>query len=91
MVIKVIAKEGDYWPLPWYLREFKHVGWYDGIPADPYGPVMIVSAQFRAGLDEAKTHLMIGYFELRPGVFFELYVEKELWTRFLAARPKSSL
>ena len=27
-LVKIIAPDSDYWPLPWYLRRFKHVGWY---------------------------------------------------------------
>ncbi len=79
MLVKVMAPESDYWPLPWYLRRFTQVGWWAELPPDPFAPVMIVSAKFRAALDEKKTHLMTGYFELRPGTFFELYVEAHLW------------
>jgi len=87
MLVKVMAPDSDYWPLPWYLRNLKRVGWWDEVPADPYAPVMVVSAQFRAGLDEKKTHVMVGYFQLRPQVFLELYVELELWQRWLAKNP----
>ena len=75
MVVKVMAPESDYWPLPWYLRNLKQVGWWDAVPADPFAPVMIVSAKLHAGLDEKKTHVMVGYFQLRPQVFLELYVD----------------
>jgi predicted membrane-bound mannosyltransferase len=87
MLVKVIARDGDYWPLPWYLRNLKKVGWWDQLPADPYAPVMIVSAELRAGLDEKKTHLMIGYFQIRPQVFLELYVDLKLWQAWLAKNP----
>jgi predicted membrane-bound mannosyltransferase len=90
MVVKVIAPEADYWPLPWYLRGFKNTGWYDHLPADPFAPVMIVSAQLHAALDEKKTHLMVRYFQLRPQVFVELYVQVDVWKQWLAKRPKSS-
>jgi uncharacterized protein (TIGR03663 family) len=87
MQINVIAPEGDYWPLPWYFRKFDHVGWWEKLPEDPYAPVMVVSAKLHAGLDEKKTHVMIGYFELRPGSFFELYVELPLWRAYLDKHP----
>jgi uncharacterized protein (TIGR03663 family) len=87
MVIKVMAPESDYWPLPWYLRRFTNVGWWSSVPDDPFAPMMIVSAKFHAGLDEKKTHLMPRYFQLRPGVFLELYVELDLWRAYLAKRP----
>jgi hypothetical protein len=84
MLVKVMAPEGDYWPLPWYLREFKHVGWWEEVPAEPFAPLMIVSSKLHANLDENKTHLMVGYFEMRPQLFFELYVELDLWRALLA-------
>jgi uncharacterized protein (TIGR03663 family) len=87
MLLKVIAAESDYWPLPWYLRAFKQIGWWDAMPADPFAPVMIVSSKFRAELDERKTHLMTGYFELRPQVFMELYVQLDLWRNYLKQNP----
>ena len=87
MQINVVAPEAEYWPLPWYFRKFEHVGWWDKLPEDPYAPVMVVSAKLHAGLDEKKTHVMIGYFELRPGSFFELYVELPLWRAYLEKHP----
>jgi uncharacterized protein (TIGR03663 family) len=85
--IKVLAPENDYWPLPWYLRGYSHVLLGGAIPSDPYAPLMIVSSQFNARLDDNKTHLMVGIFEMRPSVFFELYVELNTWKNYLAKNP----
>jgi len=87
MRVNVIAPEGDYWPLPWYFRKLERVGWWDKLPEDPFASVMVVSAKLHANLDEKKTHVMIGYFELRPGSFFELYVELPLWRTYLEKHP----
>jgi uncharacterized protein (TIGR03663 family) len=89
MFIKVMAPDGDYWPLPWYLHTFKRVGWWSEVPPDPFAPVMIVSPTLHARLDDTKTHVMAGYFELRPQVFLELYVQSDLWQRWLATRSRS--
>ena len=86
MLVKAIVPDGDFWPLPWYLRNLK-IEWLEQVPADPYAPVMIVSAQLRAALDEKKTHLMIGYFQIRPQVFLELYVDVKLWQAWLVKHP----
>lgn len=32
VLISVIAPGDDYWPLPWYLRAFGHVGYFDRVP-----------------------------------------------------------
>lgn len=90
LLVKVIARDDDYWPLPWSLREFRNVGWFGQVPADPLAPILVVSAklasELTAKLDDR--HQTAGLFELRPGVFLELYVEKDLWKKFLATRPK---
>jgi hypothetical protein len=88
-VLKVIAPEGEYWPMPWHLRRFRNVGWYDRLPEDPFAPVIIVSSQFNARLDDRSDRqwIMAGYTELRPGIFFELYVELELWKAYVETLP----
>jgi hypothetical protein len=90
-VIKVIAPGGDYWPLPWYLRRFQHIGWYDQMPADPLAPIIVVSSKLNARLDDRteKKWLMVGYAELRPRVFLEMYVELELWKKYVETLPKN--
>ncbi|MSU56748.1 MAG: TIGR03663 family protein [Pedosphaera sp.] len=89
-VVKVIAPDSDYWPLPWYLRRFEHTGWYDKLPDDAFAPVIIVSSKLNARLDEKsdKKWVMAGMFELRPGKFLELYVELELWRKFVETLPR---
>ncbi len=87
-VVKVIAPE-SYWPLPWYLRAFKHIGWYDQLPPEPYAPIILASASLDARLDDrsGKAYIMTGIYELRPNVFLELYVERGLWEKFVATLP----
>jgi uncharacterized protein (TIGR03663 family) len=87
MVVKVIAPDSGYWPLPWYLRDFNKIGWWNEVPSDPYAPVMIVSTKLNAGLDADKTHIMTGIFQLRPDAFFELYVDTNLWSNYLRTKP----
>jgi hypothetical protein len=71
------------------LRRFKNVGWYEKLPDDPYAPMMIVGADLEAALDEKsdKKWIMVGYTELRPKKFLELYVELELWKKYVATLP----
>jgi uncharacterized protein (TIGR03663 family) len=88
-VIEVMSPD-SYWPLPWSLRRYALVGFWDKIPAQfPPAPIMIVSTALHAKFDErpGKTHLMAGYFELRPNVFFELYVSVDLWSKYIKTLP----
>ncbi|PWU16106.1 MAG: hypothetical protein C5B50_14100 [Verrucomicrobia bacterium] len=87
LAIKVIGCDGDYWPLPWYLRRFKNVGYWDSMPSEPYADVMLVCSKLQAALDEKKTHLMRHEFALRPSAMMEFYVELEVWKSFLSKNP----
>ena len=89
-MVKIIAPDGDYWPLPWYLRRFKHVGWYQKLPDDPCAPLVVVSSKLNARLDDKSDHkwMMVVLSELRPGRFFELYVELELWKKYVETLPR---
>ena len=88
--VKIISPE-SYWPLPWALRDFKRVGWFEEMPADAFAPIVLVSAKLNSVLDEKanKAWIMTGYYELRPNVFLELYVEFKLWEKFVATLPRS--
>ncbi|EEF59704.1 flippase activity-associated protein Agl23 [Pedosphaera parvula] len=91
VTIKVMASGSEYWPLPYYLRDFPSIGWYSAIPQDPEAPIMIASTDLHANLDKNKTHLMVGLFELRPKTFFELYVDLDLWRTYLnTIKPKAA-
>jgi uncharacterized protein (TIGR03663 family) len=89
-IVKVIAPDSDYWPLPWYLRRFKHPGWYDKLPEDAFAPIVVASSKLDARLDEksGKKWIMAGLFELRPKVSLELYVEFELWKKYVETLPR---
>ena len=85
MVVKVISP--DYWPLPWYLRSFERVGYWDEVPEQPEAPVIIVAPalaeQVEGGL---KGSYRSDYYGLRPEVPLLLYVEESLWQEFLKTR-----
>ena len=87
-VVEVMSP-ASYWPLPWYLRRFQNVGYWDKIPDQPPSPIMIVSSELHAAFDElpGKTQLMAGYFALRPEVYLELYVNTNLWIAYVKTLP----
>lgn len=85
-LIKVMAPQDDYWPLPWYLRRFGNIGWWAKPPEDPYAPIVIISPQLQQPLDETKAHLM-GYYGLRPPqVRLALFVAPDLWQKWLSSQ-----
>ena len=86
VLIKVIWwHDGYYWPLPWYLRRFEHVGYWTQMPEDPGAPIVISSPQLDEALTEHldETHLMTGYYGVRPNVLAQVWVREDLWIAHL--------
>ncbi len=76
----------DYWPLPWYLRNYNRVG-YHGRISPSTEPVILASAgeaeevQTTYGDRYHQIHSgfnLVGSFPLRPGVDLLLYTRREL-------------
>ena len=95
MYIQVICPAGDYWPLPWYLRSFPNVGWWNSVDENvPAAPVIIASPSAEPALmrklyelpppgeKNLYVPLFDSYMELRPQVELRGYVTKELWDNY---------
>ena len=89
MVVKIVARDGYYWPLPWYLRKLDNVGYYVGaLPADLTAPVLLASPRYEEALHEKlPNHRILGLHGLRLGVFYELFVQKDLWESYRKTHP----
>lgn len=89
--VYVVATDAYYWPLPWYFRSLKRVGYWTTLPAGPMPPIVVASAD----LDEALSpklgdaYLMTGYYGLRPGALYEVWVRMDLWKAYLEMRKRS--
>jgi uncharacterized protein (TIGR03663 family) len=74
----------DYWPLPWYLRNYSRVGYY-GRLAPSTEPIIIantnqqpdIEANFRDLYQQVRSHQEDGAFDLRPGVRLLLYERRK--------------
>ena len=73
----------DYWPLPWYFRNFSRVGYFGRMAASSE-PIIIANENQRTEVDEnfgelyrqVPSNADDGTFELRPGVKLLLYVRR---------------
>jgi len=98
--IEIVCTDGDYWPLPWYLRAYPHVGYWSQV--DFTAPLSAIIAatpdQEQAMLQKVyevpppgERNLYVpmfdGYVELRPGVELRGYTTKELWDRLQEQKP----
>ena len=67
----------DYWPLPWYLRDYTRVGYY-GRMTQSFEPIIICSEaqeeEFKSVYDADNRYRRINSYPLRPGVVLVLYV-----------------
>jgi hypothetical protein len=75
----------DYWPLPWYLRDYKRVG-YHGHMTPSTEPVIIArqdqAPEVQANFGDRYQQIQSGFnpagtFPLRPGVDLLLYARRE--------------
>ena len=77
----------DYWPLPWYLRDYTRVGYY-GRMAPSTEPIIIANetqkpemdANFSEVYQQVDPGKSNGTFELRPGVRLLLYERRPNYT-----------
>jgi hypothetical protein len=73
----------DYWPLPWYLRNFSRVGYFGNLAASSE-PIIIANENQKEAVERNFGELYRqvpskeedGTFELRPGVKLLLYVRR---------------
>jgi uncharacterized protein (TIGR03663 family) len=88
--IKVVAAPTEYWPLPWYLRQYNRVGYWEDVKNAfdyPEAPI-IISSMDKAGeiVSRLKDRFISEFYGLRPEVLLSLYIEKSLWDKFILTR-----
>jgi len=85
MSIGITIVSPDYWPLPWYLRDYQHVG-YHGRMVDSKEELIIASesqkAEMEAQFGGRYQQIMSGFnpagsYPLRPGVSLLLYARRD--------------
>ncbi len=89
--VSIISRE-NLWPLPWYLRKFSTVQWWNGVSdTAPMTPVVLISPEMEPALvrklydlpppgqREMYVSLFDRYVELRPQVEMRGYVVRSLW------------
>jgi uncharacterized protein (TIGR03663 family) len=89
--VQIVSRE-NLWPLPWYLRRFTRISWWNGVSATaPKAPVILATPDMEPALQsklyeqpppgqrEMYMNLFDQYTELRPRVEIRGYVAKPLW------------
>ncbi|RPI23200.1 MAG: TIGR03663 family protein [Acidobacteria bacterium] len=90
LLIEVVADPYSMWPLPWYLRRFPKVGYWEDPAQVPKGhvPGIVITTpelqpQLSAGLD---TDFQGEFYGLRPSVLMLIYIRRDLWERVLESQ-----
>ncbi len=96
--VQVVYTGDGYWPLPWYLRSLKKVGWWNTIDSDfTPTPVILTSPEFEPELSDRvyqgsmdKKLLYVPLFVrpvyLRPGAEIRGYITLDLWNKIQTGR-----
>jgi uncharacterized protein (TIGR03663 family) len=87
MLIKVVCGLHQTWPLPWYLRSFDRVGyWQDWPTAGGFERVPLIIADE----DQAENlgpllqdKYQAEYYGLRPDVLLVLFIDRGFWEKYL--------
>ena len=65
----------DYWPLPWYLRDYRNVSYYGAVK--PTDATIVIGSKWQEPLltlSLAGRYRLVGSYPLRPGVDLVLFV-----------------
>jgi uncharacterized protein (TIGR03663 family) len=82
MLVRVITP--DYWPLPWYFRKLRRVGYWDEPPADVDAGAIITSPELAPAVEarQKRSYRKMSY-GLRPTVVLMVYIRSDLWSAWL--------
>lgn len=87
MLIRVVMPGVNYWPLPWYLRRFERVGYWNEIPEDVDAPLLIIPPRIAPEIQPRLRDTYQTEFQgLRPNVNMLLFIEAGLWEKFMETR-----
>jgi hypothetical protein len=95
--IQIFTRE-NLWPLPWYLRRYSNVHWWNGVvDTAPIGPIVLATPDMEPALmhriyevpPPGHREMYLNLFErevdLRPRVEVRGYVAKTLWDHWQEA------
>jgi predicted membrane-bound mannosyltransferase len=76
--INVAAPE--YWPMPWYLRDYQRVGYQSRVIPTTTDAVVITSSSQSAEMQalNGANYQLVGTYPMRPGVTLNLYARRDL-------------
>ncbi len=87
MRIDLMKPNGDYWPLPWYLRKHTQVGYWVKPPPEITADIIITDNATRDYvLGEVGNRYKVLNHSLRPEVNLYTFIENDLWEAYIETR-----
>lgn len=99
--VDIIFPGHDYWPLPWYLRDFKNVGYREHVDINQTAaPLILASPLVEKEIinhlyeipPPGEKHLYLPlfekYMELRPMVEIRGFIRKDVWDNYIQMKNK---
>jgi hypothetical protein len=85
--IAVFAPE--YWPLPWYLRDYRNAGFYGNVVRVPDAAIVVAAQAQDTVLQSSlgQEYQRIDVYPLRPAVSLVLYARRGLAGRLAPSKP----
>jgi len=91
MLIRVVTDPYNTWPIPWYLRRYPSVGYWNSFadipPQLPLPTVLVTNPEFEEQIPPPiRDGYQAEFFGLRTNVLLLVYIRKDIWQEFLARR-----
>lgn len=96
--IQIFTQE-NFWPLPWYLRRYSNIHWWNGVlDSNPLAPIILASPDMEPALlhrmyevpPPGQREMYMNIYEqpvyLRPTIEVRGYVAKSAWDRWQESR-----
>lgn len=76
----VVIVSENYWPLPWYLRDYTRVGYLGRMSPPGNAALLLGSSEQYQELDRMlqRRYTLVGQYELRPGVTLMLFARNNI-------------
>ena len=86
--INILKPDADYWPLPWYLRQYDTVGYWTTPPENPHAAIIVTDTALRGYMEQfdVDERYQFEFHALRPNVKLHVYIERSLWDALMSSR-----
>jgi len=85
IIIQIISPDNDYWPLPWYLRRFLHIGYYTELAdASPDADIIISAVPPDDETLQRIGPRAVDFYGLRAEIMVQMLIRQPLWDAFMA-------